>query len=67
MDPDANLKEQLELAQEIQDRLDGDELEAEEYSKWQLGVDASRLADRVQALDQWIDNGGFLPKCWQPK
>lgn len=52
MDPDANLKEQLELARMI-------ELEtAPAYA-------AERLAGLVMDLHRWIANGGFLPKAWQ--
>ena len=55
MDPDTNLKEQLELANRIlacgaHDMVDG-ELE--------------RLAELVEALDEWIRSGGFLPDAWQ--
>lgn len=25
---------------------------------------ASALAERVQALDEWISRGGFLPDAW---
>jgi len=56
MDPDANLKEQLLLAQKA-NKLDG-ELTDE---------DAIRLAELVLALDEWIRNGGFLPKLWRTK
>ena len=57
MDPDANLKEQLELAQKFygQDDLTFD------------GEDVIRLAELVIALNEWIKNGGFLPKDWRPK
>jgi hypothetical protein len=57
MDPNANLTEQLSLAQKI---VDGryaihDSLEA----------DADRLAELVVALDGWIRGGGFLPAAWE--
>jgi hypothetical protein len=57
VDPDANLKEQLELAariNELRDRHEGPpDLD-----------DVNRLAELVEALNKWILNGGFLPKAW---
>lgn len=49
MDPNANLKEQRELAEAI--------LALEE-------VDATRLAELVLALDEWIAGGGSIPDRW---
>lgn len=58
MDPNANLEEQRALASKILDRCDaGDEI---------YGLDAVRLAELVQALDEWI-NGGFLPAEWRKR
>lgn len=57
MDPNANLKEQLELAAAI---LEGADAGVREW-----GATAHRLAELVQALDEWIENGGFLPKRWE--
>ena len=56
MDPDACLKEMLELAESIR---------AEEYEV--DSEDADRLAELVQALDKWILSGGFLPRRWQER
>jgi hypothetical protein len=53
MDPDANLKEQLELARSI----------AEQDP--QSITEASRLAELVLALNEWITGGGFLPSAWK--
>lgn len=53
MDPDANLKEQLELAESI--LYGGDSLE----------TDKERLAELVLALDQWIRNHGHVPSRWR--
>lgn len=25
-----------------------------------------RLAERFEALDEWLSNGGFLPAAWDP-
>jgi hypothetical protein len=56
MDPNANLREQLELARDI---ADGDDLS---HDEWDAKRD--RLAELVLALDGWISNGGFLPTRW---
>jgi len=56
MDPDTNLTEQRQLAKDI--LIDDDNL----LSTVDLG---QRLADLVQALDEWICKGGALPKAWQ--
>lgn len=57
MDPNANLKEQLELADSLicADNTDPDVALPK----------AARLAELVIALDGWLSNGGFLPKSWQ--
>lgn len=54
MDPNANLAEQQLLAARI---LDGDD--------YVDSGDAVRLAELVQAMDEWIKKGGFLPTEWQ--
>lgn len=57
MDPDANLKEQRELAAHIVWAIENNR-----------GFDrrkALRFAELVIALDEWLGNGGFLPKDWQ--
>lgn len=59
MDPDANLKEQLALAEMIiQYHDDGEEADIDEQ-------DVLRLAELVQALNGWIKGGGFLPQAWR--
>jgi hypothetical protein len=51
MDPNACLKEMLEIAASFTDgHLDD--------------VEAQRLAELVDALDGWLTNGGFLPERW---
>lgn len=57
MDPDANLREQLEIATEIIAASDEDEGISE--------VEAVRLAELMIALDEWIRRGGFLPDAWR--
>lgn len=57
MDPNANLEEQLRLAESI--------LNEEAVDTDDLIRDSQRLAELVQALDEWINNGGFLPTAWR--
>lgn len=60
MDPNANLKEQRELIermQEIDDR-------AEPVLSHEYYQAAARLVELVAALDQWLSAGGFLPDDW---
>lgn len=56
MDPNATLKEMLELAADI--IKSSDEYPADL-------VAAVRLAEAVDALNGWIMNGGFMPKAWR--
>ena len=56
MDPDANLQEQIEIA---------DQLLQNEYASREDELAASlRLAELVLALDQWLTHRGFFPECW---
>lgn len=56
MDPNANLAEQLRLARGIQACADdGAPIDVD---------DATRLAELVLALDEWLRNGGFRPAAW---
>jgi hypothetical protein len=52
MDPDANLKEMLELADQT--------LMAERADR-----SAMRLAELVEAMDDWLRGGGCLPEHWR--
>ena len=59
MDPNATLKEMVELAESIQQDYgdtDGNGVDQD---------DANRLAELVEALNGWILKGGFLPKAWR--
>lgn len=62
MDPEANLREQHELAQEIIEITDeaGDAglTVAEMCDVAEL---SERLAELVQAYCEWVQNGGFVP------
>jgi hypothetical protein len=57
MDPNANLKEQREVVA----RLIDDNYERAS----QKAADAYRLAELVNALDGWLEQGGSLPSDWQ--
>lgn len=52
MDPNANLREQRELARLI--------LSGNPSARY-----ADRLAELVVALDSWIRAGGFMPADWE--
>lgn len=54
MDPNANLEEQRSLVQWLIAHPDED-----------TSTEAARLADLVQALDEWLTGGGFLPNPWR--
>jgi hypothetical protein len=60
MDPDANLNTQRTLAARIIKRCE----EGDAHNP-AVTVDAEQLAELVQALDEWIGKGGFLPKAWR--
>lgn len=54
MDPDECLKEIRKLTMLIGVATDPNDF---------VGY-AADLAEHVEALDEWIANGGFLPKAW---
>lgn len=56
MDPDANLAEQLKLA----DKLTNNECESVEAEL----DDMLRLAELVLTMNVWLSSGGFKPKAW---
>jgi hypothetical protein len=60
MDPTECLREILELAHEI---LQNDDDPVETFT----GHEPVRLAELVEALNDWILKGGFLPESWQDK
>lgn len=55
MDPDANLNEQRCIIARML-REGSEEIDT---------GDAVRLAELARALDEWINNGGFLPAEWR--
>lgn len=69
MDPEANLKEQLEICRrmmERQDEYDEDTMNVSAMAEYRAeqAEDGERLAELVEALNGWILKGGFLPKPW---
>ena len=69
MDPNANLDEQRRLARnalEIQNNC-SDMGEYTDEQTENLSRIATRLAELVIALDEWITDGrGLLPEAWVP-
>ena len=67
MDPNANLREQRQLAAAITkifNAADPDTGSFTEQQRDDLNSAGIRLAELVAALDQWISGGGFLPGSW---
>lgn len=60
MDPNANLVEQRRLAGFIKTEMERDEPNLKAVQEA-----SERLAELVEALDEWLANGGFLPQEWQ--
>ena len=56
MDPNITLQEILKLAKLILD--DGEDINVD---------DVYCLAELIDALDEWLSNGGFLPVKWERK
>lgn len=59
MDPNANLKEQIELAMKMMADYESEESNGIDQD------DAERLAELVMALHGWLKGGGFLPDKWK--
>lgn len=59
MDPNENLREQLEISARIMHAMETGDYDAED-----MEADACRLAELVLALDAWIKSGGFRPGIW---
>lgn len=63
MDPNENLKSQLELAAKIVKDWENHGPSVHDYSIDE--EEAAKLAELVLALDEWISRkGGFLPESW---
>lgn len=57
MDPDENLKELRELTANFE--------ENDSQETYPSSRDAYRIVELIEALDEWIKKGGFLPAEWQ--
>jgi len=64
MDPDANLTETLELAEDIATRHGIIDMDEQDFKD--LYADANRLAELVTALNDWLSHGGWCPAAWSP-
>lgn len=66
MDPDANLEAALERAREIIKKIDGanDDGTLDADARESVVNLANELAELVVALDEWLGNGGHLPRVW---
>lgn len=62
MDPNANLEEQRQIAARMRRRFECDRVN--EVSTIAQAADGDRLAELVQALDDWLTRGGFKPVAW---
>ena len=58
MDPDVALEVARESAAGIMAALDSE-------NAAEILMYAEMLAERFQALDEWLTRGGFLPAAWQ--
>jgi hypothetical protein len=69
MDPNANLKEQMEVAAEIQQLWAGcnDDGTLPREQMEQASELALRLSELVLSLDHWLSKGGFLPAQWETR
>ncbi len=63
MDPDATYREMVATAANLRELLDGIESadEMTEAQRYELTVEAERIAELVDALDGWLAQGGFPP------
>lgn len=67
MDPDANLREQLEVSRGILEAWDDCNADGTLTSAQAEFVadEANRLAELIESLDNWIRKGGFIPARWR--
>lgn len=77
MDPNVNLHEQLTLARRIlamaesesklyrRNARECDDKAARLAAQEAMADDAQDLAERVVALNEWIEKGGFYPMAWR--
>ncbi len=61
MDPDANLRELRDLAARGAAYYEGEDVDCDSWGD----MSAYRLIELIQALDEWLSKGGFLPRTWR--
>lgn len=57
MDPNANLRQQREIVR-IHNTLEGSDIQLSPRIM-------DRLVELVEALDEWLTKGGFMPDAWK--
>jgi len=62
MDPNGNLEEQRRLADVIRDAAGAGPMSRAEVDAFIER--AARLAELVEAMDEWLSRQGFLPASW---
>ena len=60
MDPDEVLSEVTTLASHLHEHIDGEHRFGEDQLE-----QTDKLAEHIRDLDEWVSNGGFLPKKWE--
>lgn len=65
MDPDASLAEQRTLRKKFIAAFDACDPDTGDWTTPIDPIDAYRLAELQEALDEWIARGGRLPAAWQ--
>lgn len=69
MDPDILLEEIREIQEHMKQRFGGGYYPRRPWNSDLAAMDAAdlgvELAIRVEALDEWLSQGGFLPRAWQ--
>lgn len=58
MDPNETLRRLRDCCTEAAANLD---------KGYEMDAGQGELAELFEALDQWLTNGGFLPKAWERK
>ncbi len=61
MDPNETLRQARLTAAELLQKTG-----SSQYDPYEILALAEVLAERFEALDEWISHGGFLPSAWRP-
>lgn len=65
MDPTANLNELRRLYVAMLARANGKDWQDDDSDTYDQCEDGTRMAELVQALDEWLSKGGHAPIQWQ--